>query len=121
MVKLTLSPEVKIPDGLEASLVGQNNGLCSAASPGILFLLTGLHTGDVHFTLDVFDSAPPFDHFLEEIVEVLFIVKREEVCLTGMASACAAFRCHWDPIMCVTALTTRLTAGGLIPYQRKNL
>ena len=38
---------------LEESFCGQANGLCGAASPHRLFLITGLHTGRVGFTLDV--------------------------------------------------------------------
>lgn len=73
---------------LEASFVGQNNGLCGAASSGSLFLLTGLHTGRVKFTLDVFDSPPPIDPFWEEIVEVPFTVGREEVRLFDWNGEC---------------------------------
>lgn len=58
--------------GLEDSFCGQTNGLCGAASPGTLFLLTGLHTGYVSFTLDVLDAPPPLDDIWEEIVEVSF-------------------------------------------------
>jgi hypothetical protein len=78
----------RISSGLEASFVGQNNGLCGAASPGSLLLLTGLHTGRVNFTLDIFDSSPPIDHFWEEIVEVSFTVEREEVRLFDWNGEC---------------------------------
>ena len=59
--------------GLEDTFLGQTNGLCGAAAPGMLFLLTGLHTGSVGFTLDVLDAPPPLDQSREEIVEVSFI------------------------------------------------
>lgn len=63
------------------SFYGQTNGLCGAASPGALFLITGLHTGDVGFTLDVLDAFPPIDNNCEEIVEVSFTVGMEKVAL----------------------------------------
>jgi hypothetical protein len=48
---------------------GQENGLCGAAVPGALFLITGLHTGQVGFTVDVVDAPPPLEDMWEEIVE----------------------------------------------------
>jgi hypothetical protein len=44
--------------GLEESFQGQSNGLCGAACSGMLFLITGLHTGHVGFTVDVLDARP---------------------------------------------------------------
>jgi hypothetical protein len=51
---------------------GQRNGLCGAAVPGFLFLTTGLHTGDVGFTVELHEKPPPVDESWEEIVEVSF-------------------------------------------------
>jgi len=59
---------------LEGAFWGQNNGLCGAAEGNSLFLTTGLHTGDVHFTLDVLDAEPAIDNSWEEIVEASFSV-----------------------------------------------
>ncbi len=67
--------------GLEDSFLGQINGLCGAAWPGKLFLLTGLHTGDVGFTLDVVDASPTIDDIWEEIVEVSFTPSSGKVIL----------------------------------------
>jgi hypothetical protein len=53
---------------------GQANGLCGAAVRGALLLVTGLHTGQVGFTVDVLDAPPPLDDTWEEIVEVSFFV-----------------------------------------------
>jgi hypothetical protein len=53
---------------------GQANGLCGAAVRGALLLVTGLHTGQVGFTVDVLDAPPPLDNTWEEIVEVSFFV-----------------------------------------------
>ena len=60
---------------LEDSFRGQVNGLCGAASPHSLFLITGLHTGKVGFTLDVLDKEPALDNSWEEIVEVPFVAQ----------------------------------------------
>lgn len=51
---------------------GQSNGLCGAAMPGILFLITGLHTGQVGFTVELYDAPPPIDDSWQEIVEASF-------------------------------------------------
>ncbi|MBC2904702.1 hypothetical protein H4N64_24515 [Streptomyces sp. PSKA01] len=64
------------PDGfgmeLGNSFAGQQAGLCGAAVPGALFLLTGLHTGNVGFTVEVHDQAPPVDPAWEDVVEASF-------------------------------------------------
>ncbi|BAU11247.1 hypothetical protein LEP3755_17400 [Leptolyngbya sp. NIES-3755] len=57
---------------LKAAFRGQINGICGAATPGMLLLKTGLHTGHVSFTLDVLDAAPPIDETWQDIVEVSF-------------------------------------------------
>lgn len=51
---------------------GQRNGLCGAAVPGILFLITGLHTGEVGFTVELYDAPPPVDDSWQEVVEASF-------------------------------------------------
>jgi hypothetical protein len=57
---------------LARSFTGQANGICGAAEPGSLCLITGLHTGDVHIQVDVLDSEPELDADWEEAVEVSF-------------------------------------------------
>ena len=54
---------------LAAAFAGQRNGLCGAAVPGRLWLITGMHTGTVPFTVEVHDSAPPVEDGWEEVVE----------------------------------------------------
>jgi hypothetical protein len=61
---------------------GQTNGLCGAALPGTLFLLTGLHTGPVSFTLELLDAPPALDDSWEDIVEVSFLPTTPSVALT---------------------------------------
>ncbi len=59
------------PD-LEECFAGQGNGLCGAALPGILFLITGLHTGHVGFTVELHDEPPPVSDGWQEVVEASF-------------------------------------------------
>lgn len=54
------------------AFAGQSSGLCGAAVPGALFLRTGLHTGDVGFTVEVCGQAPSLDPAWEDVVEVSF-------------------------------------------------
>lgn len=54
----------------EASFRGQSNGLCGASSPNLLFLITGLHTGHVNFSVEFSDAEPPLDRAWEDVVEV---------------------------------------------------
>ncbi|MGA5134789.1 hypothetical protein ACPCTO_33880 [Streptomyces olivoreticuli] len=58
--------------GLAEAFAGQASGLCGAAVPGALWLRTGLHTGNVGFTVEVHDQAPPLDPAWEDVVEVSF-------------------------------------------------
>ncbi|MGI6869719.1 hypothetical protein [Amycolatopsis sp. 3B14] len=59
-------------DGLTDARGGQSNGLCGAAVPGLLFLTTGLHTGNVDLTVEVLDGPAPVGEDWEEVVEVSF-------------------------------------------------
>lgn len=61
-------PDPELPD----YFAGQQNGLCGAAVPGSLFLITGLHTGTVGFVVELHDHPPTLDDSWEEIVEVSF-------------------------------------------------
>jgi hypothetical protein len=47
----------------ETAFNGQVNGLCGGASPGFLYLSTGLHAGHVGFTVELHEEAPPVDDF----------------------------------------------------------
>ncbi|WP_380286521.1 hypothetical protein [Kitasatospora purpeofusca] len=58
--------------GLAEAFAGQDAGLCGAAIPGALFLVTGLHTGSVRVTVEVHDVAPAPDPVWEDVVEVSF-------------------------------------------------
>lgn len=70
---------------LPESFAGHQNGLCGAAVEGTLFLVTGLHTGEVGFTIELHDDGPPIDDGWEEIVEASLRPGGEAV-LTGFDS-----------------------------------
>lgn len=54
---------------MEACFVGQQNGLCGAAQPGVLFVTTGLHTGDVGLSIHMHDRSPEIDEAWDDVVE----------------------------------------------------
>lgn len=71
---------------------GQENGLCGARVRGMLFLVTGLHSGHVKVTLDLWEQEPPIDdswQAWEEIVEASFVVSEPE--RAGIEECCGWF------------------------------
>ena len=71
-------------DPLSAAFAGQVNGLCGAATPGFLFMVTGLHTGYVGFTVELHYASPPIDDAWEEVVEVSFKPTADDVALVQL-------------------------------------
>lgn len=59
-------------DPMGGAFPGQVNGLCGAALPGFLFLVTGLHDGPVGFTVELHDKQPSIEEIWEDVVEVSF-------------------------------------------------
>src|SRR3954470_5973927 len=57
---------------LRAGFAGQVNGLCGAGISGGMWLVTGLHMGNVGFVVELHDQQPVIDDAWEEIVEVSF-------------------------------------------------
>jgi hypothetical protein len=57
---------------MDSCFRGQSNGLLGAARPGMLFLITGLHTGYVKFKVEIAVDEPPVDESWEECVEASF-------------------------------------------------
>ncbi|NIK55128.1 hypothetical protein [Kribbella shirazensis] len=51
---------------------GQRNGLCGAAVEGSLFLMTGLHTGQVGFTVELHERMPSVEYSAEDVVEASY-------------------------------------------------
>jgi hypothetical protein len=72
---------------MEACFRGQVNGLCGTAISGAMFLMTGLHTGQVGFTVEVAGSPPELDLSWDEIVEAPFLVPDLPVALYQWAAA----------------------------------
>jgi hypothetical protein len=58
--------------GMEECFAGQVNGLCGAAVPGRLFLVTGINYGSVEMAVELYPGEPPLPEPWEEIVEVSF-------------------------------------------------
>lgn len=56
----------------ELSFGGQRNGLCGAANPGMLFLITGLQYGSVPLQVELLTEEPAVDDNWEEVVEASF-------------------------------------------------
>jgi hypothetical protein len=65
------SDEEEFGPGLKESFVGQAAGLCGGALAGALWLTTGLHTGDVGFTVELHEARPPVEDLWEEAVEAV--------------------------------------------------
>ncbi|MHC1548784.1 hypothetical protein [Phyllobacterium sp. K27] len=80
---------------------GQNNGLCGAQTPAILFLMTGLHTGIIGITIRLFDADPGIDESWEE---VSFQAPKGEITLmewaadqgVGMAVPTGSYRARYQ-------------------------
>jgi hypothetical protein len=70
-----------LPDGDPHA--GQNNGLCGAAVPGALGMVTGLHTGSVPVRVEALDAQPPLDEVWEDVVEVSFFAADREYILSA--------------------------------------
>lgn len=66
---------------LEVSFAGQSNGLCGAAWPGVLALITGSHTGEVALTVELHDREPLVDEAWEDIVEAPFTLRSPSLAL----------------------------------------
>ncbi|MBU2669300.1 hypothetical protein KOI35_37890 [Actinoplanes bogorensis] len=76
---------------MDVAFAGQANGLCGAAFPGALFLVTGTRDGDVRFTVELHDAEPPpAGPEWQEVVEVSFRPTTETVDLVPWADAAVA-------------------------------
>ncbi|MFJ5223925.1 hypothetical protein [Streptomyces sp. NPDC088400] len=100
-------PDSGIP-GLSEAFAGQSGGLCGAAVPGVLWLITGLHTGNVGFVVEVHDEEPPLDPVWEDVVEVSFRPVSERTSLVQWAGEAA-----WDLDLARTDYRVRYCARGM--------
>jgi hypothetical protein len=94
--------------GLAEAFAGQSAGLCGAATPGALWLSTGLHTGDVGFTVEVHEQAPPLDPVWEDVVEVSFRPASADSALVQWAGEAS-----WDLGLEDTDYRVRYCAQGM--------
>jgi hypothetical protein len=83
--------------GLQEAFGGQRGGLCGAATPGALFLMTGLHTGRIGFTVEVHEQAPPLDPEWEDVVEASFRPESADSALMEWAGQ-AAWELNLDEV-----------------------
>ncbi|MFF5858627.1 hypothetical protein ACFY8B_23870 [Streptomyces sp. NPDC012751] len=100
-------PDSAIPD-LSEAFAGQSGGLCGAVVPGVLWLITGLHTGDVGFDVEVHDEAPLLDPVWEDAVEVSFCPISEHTRLVQWAGEAA-----WELGLALTDYRVRYCARGM--------
>ncbi|MFR9723359.1 hypothetical protein ACL02R_08300 [Streptomyces sp. MS19] len=70
---------------LADAFVGQRSGLCGAALPGVLHLVTGLRFGRVGLTVERHDGPPAYDDAWEEIVEVPFLPASDDIRLGSLS------------------------------------
>ncbi|MFJ3673246.1 hypothetical protein ACIPSE_42980 [Streptomyces sp. NPDC090106] len=94
--------------GLSEAFAGQSGGLCGAAVPGELFLVTGLHTGSVGFVVEVHDEEPALDPVWEDVVEVSFQPVSDRTHLVQWAGEAA-----WDLHLDRTDYRVRYCAQGM--------
>ncbi|MFD3972377.1 hypothetical protein [Streptomyces cyaneofuscatus] len=94
--------------GLREAFAGQSGGLCGAAVPGALWLVTGLHTGSVGFAVEVHDEAPPLTPEWEDVVEVSFRPVSEDTSLVQWSGEAA-----WDLELPMTDHRVRYSARGM--------
>ncbi|PWI13284.1 hypothetical protein DI272_03405 [Streptomyces sp. Act143] len=100
-------PDSHGPD-LAESFAGQSAGMCGAAVPGALWLSTGLHTGDVGFTVEIHEEPPPLDPQWEDVVEVSFRPASAESRLVQWAWEAA-----WDLDLAEMDYRVRYCAKGM--------
>ncbi|MGW1788075.1 hypothetical protein ACWCO0_27240 [Streptomyces tubercidicus] len=81
----------RISAGFDEAFAGQENGLCGGALPGGLYLLTGLHTGDIGFTVELHEREPDLADEWEDVVEASFRPVSPQVLLEQWAAEAA-----WD-------------------------
>jgi hypothetical protein len=70
----TVVPEGSLGFGLKDAFRGQKNGLCGASVSECLFLITGLHTGNVQFRVELHEHEPTDLDDWDDVVEVPFSV-----------------------------------------------
>jgi hypothetical protein len=83
-------PEME-PPVPELTFAGQQNGLCGAATAGLLFLVTGLRHGSVGLTVGHSPAKPAVADEWEEVVEASFTSAAEGLVMWGPDSESYSF------------------------------
>jgi hypothetical protein len=81
--QLYLTPDISLVPGAEMAFAGQVNGLCGAAVPGALYLVTGLRQGSVKLTVERYSEEPDLDESWEEAVEVSLVSPSDGMVLSN--------------------------------------
>jgi hypothetical protein len=72
------------PEGAASDTArGQANGLCGAALPGRLHMITGRHTGPVGVRIELHSAEPPLGDEWEEAVEASFATTSRDLMLAS--------------------------------------
>lgn len=101
------SPASEYPEFSE-SFAGQSGGLCGAAVPGVLRLITGLQVGGVGFVVEVHDEAPALDPVWQDVVEVSLRPVSEHTSLVEWGGGA-----EWDLDLARTDYRVRFCARGM--------
>jgi hypothetical protein len=102
-------------EAMTESQVGQANGLCGAAVPGLLFLITGLHTGRTRVTVEVLDAPAPIGDEWEDVVEASFRPATATVALVQWAGEAS-----WPLPLAPIDYRVRYSATGLDRARRRD-
>ena len=91
----------------------QANGICGAAVDGFLFLVTGLHTGNVGLLIELHQTPPSLEDEWEEAVEAAFSPRSHNVRLTQWAS-----EAEWPLALDLVDYRVRYCAAGMDAARR---
>jgi len=100
---------------LTESLGGQANGLCGAAVPGLLYLITGLHTGSTRITIEVLDAPAPIGNEWQDVVEASFRPATAKVALVEWG-----YGASWPLPLIPIDYRVRYSASGMDPARERD-
>jgi hypothetical protein len=87
----------------EAAFAGHHNGLCGAAQPGALFLVTGLRQEHVGFRGELHDREPALSDSWTDVVEVSLTTAAERLVLRNNRATPGRCCCPPASTKCGTA------------------
>lgn len=101
---------------LEEAFAGQVNGLCGARAGRALFLITGLHTGEVPVDVQVRAARPALDSLWEEVVEASVEFTGTTMVVTGWGGESS----HVEPVPGPGSYRVRYCATGMEAGRRQD-